>query len=150
MNLRISSSSSIIIPSSIFFLASLFLTISVYNTTKEYFAEQTVKENEWYHLVLQYKQRNNHTEILTYVNLKSVSYYFKSRLKTFDHKKVSIALGQSSPGQDVSEVFKKAEYNFDNIVVWERTLQWEEIMKVYKAQFGKKKIISRKTKSYIY
>ena len=119
--------------------------ISVYNTTKEYFAEQNVKENEWYHLVLQYKQINNHTEISTYINLKPLSYNSKSKLKTFSHKEVSLALGQSTPGQDVSEVFKKAEYNFDNIVVWERTLEWEEIMKVYRAQFGKTKVISRKT-----
>lgn len=57
---------------------------------------------------------------------------------------MSIALGQSSPGQDVSEVFKKAEYNFDNIVVWERFLEMEEIVKVYKAQVGKKEVILQK------
>ena len=54
---------------------------------------------------------------------------------------MSIALGQSSPGEDVSEVFKDAEYNFDNIVVWERFLKMDEILKVYKAQLGKKEVI---------
>ena len=65
----------------------------------------------------------------------------KNKLETFDHIKVSIALGRSSPGEDVSEVFKDAEYNFDNIVVWDRLLKMEEIVKVYKAQLGKKEVI---------
>lgn len=73
-----------------------------------------------------------------------MSYNLTSKLKTFNHKKVSIVLGQSSPGQDVSKVFRNAEYNFDNIVVWERTLNWDEIMKVYKAQFGKAEVILQK------
>ena len=92
-------------------------------------------------MVLQYKQINNHTEISAYVNLKQVPHNLKNKLETFDHIKVSIALGRSSPGEDVSEVFKDAEYNFDNIVVWERLLKMEEIVKVYKAQLGKKEVI---------
>ena len=92
-------------------------------------------------MVLQYKQINNHTEISAYVNLKQVPYNLKNKLETFDHIKVSIALGRSSPGEDVSEVFKDAEYNFDNIVVWDRLLKMEEIVNVYKAQLGKKEVI---------
>ena len=92
-------------------------------------------------MVLRYKQINNHTEISAYVNLKQVPYNLKNKLETFDHIKVSIALGRSSPGEDVSEVFKDAEYNFDNIVVWERFLKMDEILKVYKAQLGKKEVI---------
>ena len=95
-------------------------------------------------MVLQYKQINNHTEISAYVNLKQLPYNLKNKLETFDHIKVSIALGRSSPGEDVSEVFKDAEYNFDNIVVWERFLEMEEIVKVYKAQVGKKEVILQK------